>query len=105
MRDRCKEDRSADEGGGLGGPTRNSQAHLHAQCGLWKPPPREGLDSLLLWSGPRGKGGGLGLLVVPQLSRLVLGFTPVDERVASLRLQRPRTSTPTWKVTVTRGEA
>jgi len=30
---------------------------------------------------------GVGLLVSPQLSRLVLEFTPVDERVASLHLQ------------------
>ncbi|MEQ2256677.1 hypothetical protein ILYODFUR_026476 [Ilyodon furcidens] len=36
-------------------------------------------------SGPCGEGG-VGLLVAPQLSCLVLKFTPVDERVASLHL-------------------
>ena len=30
---------------------------------------------------------GVGLLIAPQLSRLVLGFTPVNERVASLHLR------------------
>ncbi|KAI3358435.1 hypothetical protein L3Q82_014862 [Scortum barcoo] len=38
---------------------------------------------------PRVSGGraGVGLLIAPQLSRHVLEFTPVNERVASLRLR------------------
>ncbi|KAI3359404.1 hypothetical protein L3Q82_002907 [Scortum barcoo] len=35
---------------------------------------------------PRVSGAGVGLLIAPQLSRHVLEFTPVNERVASLRL-------------------
>ncbi|KAI3353066.1 hypothetical protein L3Q82_019631, partial [Scortum barcoo] len=34
-----------------------------------------------------GGGAGVGLLIAPQLSRHVLEFTPVNERVASLRLR------------------
>ena len=59
-------------------------AHLYAQSGLWNPTPCERLDSLLLWSCRRA---GVGLLIAPQLSCHVLEFTPVNERVTSLRLQ------------------
>ena len=47
-------------------------------------------DWSLLYSGvARGerRRAGLGLLIAPQLSRYVLEFTPVNERVASLHLR------------------
>ncbi|KAI3352612.1 hypothetical protein L3Q82_005550 [Scortum barcoo] len=54
-----------------------------ARLGLWNPAgPSTTLEL------PRVSGGeaGVGLLIAPQLSRQVLEFTPVNERVASLRL-------------------
>ncbi|MEQ2250279.1 hypothetical protein ILYODFUR_038344 [Ilyodon furcidens] len=73
--------------------TRNSRAHLYAQCGLWNPSPREGLDSLLLWSGPRGEAAGWGgFACPPSSSRLVCipapsGWGEVSDYRFSLRAE------------------
>jgi len=61
-------------------------AHLHAQHRFWNQTLGEGLDSLLFWSFPGCEAlGGCG--DTPWLSTTVLEFSPVNERVTSMRLQ------------------
>lgn len=62
---------------------RDSQAHHHTQHGLWNTAPWEG--SPLPWSCPGGAAVGWCHLTAPQFSHKVLEFTPVNERVVSLR--------------------
>lgn len=60
---------------------RYSRALLHSQLGLWNPAPR---PSFLCRCPQRAD---LDLLIAPQLSRQVLEYTLVNERVTSLQLR------------------
>ena len=78
-------------GAGAGGgavPTRYGWAYLYAQHRFWNQAPGEGLDSPLLRSGPGCETpAGVGILTSPRLSAAVLEFSPVNERVTSIRLK------------------
>ncbi|KAK3534060.1 hypothetical protein QTP86_001191 [Hemibagrus guttatus] len=66
----------------------SKRACLHTQPGLWTQLLERGWT--LFYSGvPHGERcrAGVGLLIAPQLSRHVLEFSPVNERVVSLRLR------------------
>ncbi|MEQ2241122.1 hypothetical protein ILYODFUR_022169 [Ilyodon furcidens] len=69
----------------------NSRTHIYTQRGFWNPAPW--LDSLLLWICPQGEVAGWVACCPPkaacctQLGCHMLGFTPEDEWVTSLRLQ------------------
>ncbi|KAI3352016.1 hypothetical protein L3Q82_020841 [Scortum barcoo] len=73
-----------------GAPARDSWAHLHA-CPAWALEPSSLRGGWTLHYSGVAQGerrrAGVGLLIAPQLSRHVLEFTPVNERVASLRLR------------------
>ncbi|KAI3354680.1 hypothetical protein L3Q82_019171 [Scortum barcoo] len=73
-------------GPGRAQPEMATWAHLPVGS---PPAPLRGAGPSTTLELPRVSGGeaGVGLLIAPQLSRHVLEFTPVNERVASLRLR------------------
>ncbi|KAI3352855.1 hypothetical protein L3Q82_019428 [Scortum barcoo] len=71
------------------GPRRLNPRTKTLEIGTWNVTSLGGKEPELMREVERVSGGeaGVGLLIAPQLSRHVLEFTPVNERVASLRLR------------------